>query len=95
MAVKTSSAASDPLTDNLSFEMDPRSVVELAKVAARQARAAAMAGRAGRMAGGRGLQALGSRQLLQPHDLLKMNAANTVSAVETIKGQHCRCSGCI
>ena len=32
MAVKTSSAADDPLSDNLSFEMDPRSVVELARV---------------------------------------------------------------
>ena len=54
MAVKTSSAATDALSDNLSFEMDPRSIVELARGAARQARAAAAAGRGGSMGGGTG-----------------------------------------
>ena len=54
MAVKTSSAATDALSDNLSFEMDPRSIVELARGAVRQARAAAAAGRGGGSAGGGG-----------------------------------------
>lgn len=31
LAVKTSSAATDPMSDNLAFEMDPRSVMELAR----------------------------------------------------------------
>ncbi|GAX72609.1 hypothetical protein CEUSTIGMA_g65.t1 [Chlamydomonas eustigma] len=84
MAVKTSSAASDPLSDNLSFEMDPRSVVELAKVAARQARAAALAGRAGKQiigSDGDVVSGGGTTIRLQlPHDVLKMNAANMVSS---------------